>query len=1607
MSRAEELLNTLDDGGVALADETGEGYIVINDDRTITVPESLKRLGVQYDHNIETVTFRCPRYWDGNDMSEMKIYINYLRADGVKGQYLATNVKVSGDTMTFDWVVSNNVTRAKGTIVFLVCIVKTNEDGLEEQHWNSELNQSCYISEGMECQETMAMSYPDIITHLLLRMEETESVASTETVEKVTNTWLTTNRDQLLAEIDGKANAALETIPGDYTETYQLAQDSVRTRANAIVSSVDGAAVAAYGISDDYLRNLQVYGRTAQTVTTGKNLFDLTSALANQKRGTTTVSDYYAYDNGVQVKSNSYDHGRAYIHLNLTAGTYTISADVSVKSNWNFSVKNYDTGIELINETMTAPTDGRIHVSSVFTLDADALVGFCFMSVVTGGPATTATNIQLEVGEAEHDYEPYSGGFASPSPNWPQDLNSISDNTVSIYGANLIPYPYTNAAQTLHGITYTVDADGSVTATGTTTQGTNFYFAQNLILPKGRYSLWRFGDHTGGGLLVYNGTSVLAELRDGELYKEFEITKDDERINVYLNVPYANYVLKGTIRPMITTAGIDEIDYEPYKAVQKLTLPYTLHGIPVSKGGNYTDENGQQWICDEVDLFRGVYIQRVGHLTIDDSMQYFYNTDNYFLHTGSNLFDNVAAWETRIRSTHFMPVGNGIDIYDYGWFQFNGNGGIRFRIEGIDDTSALATWLSTNTPEVIYPYVTPVEHPLTATEINLFKWTRGNYPITTVLNTANAHMELRYNADTLMFLRDNQPQPDEEQINSAVKDWLNDNPPDSDHPVTSVNGMTGDVVIEMPSGGTGVSSWNDLTDKPFYEEPSDIAIEWDGSIEGREIIDAGQEYYKVSDLTPTTEELGRATWKLDSPFTISSDDMFGVTGAAILGGEMVIVAYDTTVALDSNTVLNFPSTGVYFCQVDMGYVLQRFESLTYNGTTISWNGDVEGRDSASIEEVVYYKVSDLTPTADELIGGSACVTVIYSGSIFPVEDIPGARLISEGNTGIVVYDAALFEATEGIACPGNGLYLPAFSDGPVTISYRGNIVHRLDAKFLPEGGFGWEEVTTIEPLTAEYEIDYAGADQVDVSGDGSTILSKIGDQIIEFQALIGAQVKVTSGLGEVMESFTITSDDALNVGDMYAFFVGDMTVYFIKALNVQGIEFPSTGVYIEREDALDGYMLTIEVAGSSTSTIHKINEKFIPDSIARKDDISGGGVDIPTTLPNPNKLIFSGLAGGEYDGSEQVTVDIPAVAKDWNQSDESADDYIKNRTHYSVESVTEWFGGNEYDLTTVSIPNTTTGSFTAKRVQLYDGPKELIESGREYEIMIGDEVFTATCGGSETVGSYQYSWIGNPNLSGLFVGMYIPSTDDDYLFITGYTSSLSNGKKYEYYYMWFYTTRDVTRLKLNLKYTDTYVKTLDEKFIPTSIARISDIPEVNYPVTSVNGMTGDIIIETSSSGADTAQQVLKVTVTGLGDKVSSHSPAEIKAAYDSGAIVYLVVTASDSVYYLQDAPGNSYAYFGTVPAVSGHKIYLNWLKVNEDKTVELNGTTTFVTPEYSKEDYGKVLKLEGDGTSYGLNDKLVWGAPAAAISDLTAAPTTEDFNILLASLRAAGYLASE
>lgn len=227
-----------------------EPHVRINDDRTITVPKELRKIAVQFDHDVETVTFDCPRYWDGIDMSKMTIYVHYMRSDMARGKFLAKNVVVdeTDDTiMHFDWLLSQNVTLVKGRLIFLVCIKEVGEDGKEIRHWNSERNEEMHVSEGLECDDFVMDLEPDIITDLLIRMDKilvaNSPILDTTLTErglaadaKATGDAIRVIRSELMSEVSEASNEIWNESANRKTE---IAVE--RKRIDRIVALKDGS----------------------------------------------------------------------------------------------------------------------------------------------------------------------------------------------------------------------------------------------------------------------------------------------------------------------------------------------------------------------------------------------------------------------------------------------------------------------------------------------------------------------------------------------------------------------------------------------------------------------------------------------------------------------------------------------------------------------------------------------------------------------------------------------------------------------------------------------------------------------------------------------------------------------------------------------------------------------------------------------------------------------------------------------------------------------------------------------------------------------------------------------------------------------------------------------------------------------------------------------------------------------------------------------------------------------------------------------------------------------------------------------------------------------
>ena len=88
--------------------------------------------------------------------------------------------------------------------------------------------------------------------------------------------------------------------------------------------------------------------------------------------------------------------------------------------------------------------------------------------------------------------------------------------------------------------------------------------------------------------------------------------------------------------------GSVSTEYEPYKGRQDISLPITLNGIAVESGGNYTDENGQQWIADTAEIKNGVVTvtRNVAKKRISSDLNFTQNDSwyNKKLFTANNFF---------------------------------------------------------------------------------------------------------------------------------------------------------------------------------------------------------------------------------------------------------------------------------------------------------------------------------------------------------------------------------------------------------------------------------------------------------------------------------------------------------------------------------------------------------------------------------------------------------------------------------------------------------------------------------------------------------------------------------------------------------------------------------------------------------------------------------------------------------------------------------------------------------------------------------------------------------------------------------------------------------
>ena len=227
----------------------------------------------------------------------------------------------------------------------------------------------------------------------------------------------------------------------------------------------------------------------------------------------------------------------------------------------------------------------------------------------------------------------------TPTPENPVEINSVVNPKVTVCGKNLFD---------VNGETAIISASATISDNKITIKINNDW--------GGQYAIWSAkypsGTYTIKASLKKNGTA-----QPFRFLCDKNFTCNDNRVffNDYYNAyfPHAVTTIGGAYTFTVNepfslgfifncggikigdTMEISEIqvekgevatDYEAYKE-QTISIPYTLNGIPVSSGGNYTNENGQQYIADYVDFSNKKLHRLVDNSLFNTSVSIVDNTD--------------------------------------------------------------------------------------------------------------------------------------------------------------------------------------------------------------------------------------------------------------------------------------------------------------------------------------------------------------------------------------------------------------------------------------------------------------------------------------------------------------------------------------------------------------------------------------------------------------------------------------------------------------------------------------------------------------------------------------------------------------------------------------------------------------------------------------------------------------------------------------------------------------------------------------------------------------------------------------------------------------------
>ena len=821
MSKAEELLDSLsiEDIQPFTSQPDIEGHIVIDKDRIIHVPTELKRIAVQYDANIETVTFDCPRYWDEHDLSKMNIYINYKLPSNLInniGQSLVKNLRINEDDpdiINFDWTIGPILTNNKGDLPFSVCAKsKTNQDSDEAIRWYTEINTELTISEGMDGSGDIEDNYedlfPDIINDIISKLDginatydekldafnanatsKTESFdtnAQTRTTEFNNNAAQKTldYNNNCISKIDSFNQNSIQKVT-EFNDNYTSKLNSFNSNADSRIEEFDTHADLALtsipkqdvegtdNVFDDGLESplyaLGGDGKSEQVVSTGKNLCDG----VNQNyylNNTATLCGVTQGNSGLVIETNGIEN-------------YTVSTKINQERYRVACSNSLPTGSGAQEVTVYNGVN-KDNTSDDITINTS---GYSYLIV----NATDLSSIQIVEGDTAKPFEPYTNRIPSPSPDYPQEINSIEGSLeFDCSGENFYNYKDIRDVNTA----YEEDDNGWITLETDNRDGSKpslfyNYFTNNLDLePSTSYNIFveikdieveqgenndsialcsAFGNPRTSGQIYDSYVLFYKNIERGGVYNKVVRTVSNfdnvnDGLRSFCTVNPGTYV-KITFRISVikdTTKTTQNFKYEPY--IQPNEVTFNLNDEKLRSVGDVKDEL-------VVDLDTGDYykVENVGEVVFDGSEEWG--------KSGNTSETNYVGVLNGTYLTDFVKCKFGYGIYSIvnyftysnnlsskqGFQFYNDNGqyytslALSIDIDTVSTIEEFKQWLSTHNTIVDYVLQTPTTKKLgtlSSEDLAKLKTFKGYNNVTVNTNLGLMNIRFTYGLDIKKYV---------------------------------------------------------------------------------------------------------------------------------------------------------------------------------------------------------------------------------------------------------------------------------------------------------------------------------------------------------------------------------------------------------------------------------------------------------------------------------------------------------------------------------------------------------------------------------------------------------------------------------------------------------------------------------------------------------------------------------------------------------------------------------------------------------------------------------------------------------------------------------------